>query len=217
MNRIEKKLLTTLERFLTETAARSLVSLSVTTADMNIDAMEPGDNLRLLRELENLVRLCIKNPAEQKHCVHALSDILRPLKGKTMPTHTPAEVPIVTESDVVTARSLGRDMGKKVGFSPADQIKLATAVSELARNIVQYGGRGKIVISILNGAKPGLEVHARDDGPAADHVDFVFSEQFRSKIGMGRGLTKTQSLVDDLDIKTTGSNVTEVTARKYLC
>ena len=216
MNHTEEKLLSTLASFLNLTAARSLISLGMTTANVDIDNMQPGDNLRLLRELENLVRLCLRDPTEQKHCVHALSDIIRPIKGMTGTSKKCAEVPIITESDVITARGLSWDMCKEIGFSPADQIKLATAVSDLARNIVQFGGRGKIVLTALSGAKPGLEVLARDDGPVVDNVDFVLAKQSRPKIGIGRSLARTKTLVDDLEITSKGRDGTEVTARKYL-
>jgi serine/threonine-protein kinase RsbT len=178
--------------------------------------MEPGDELRLFRELEKGIRICLQNPAAQNECIHSLSKILVPKNNAPLKQSKCTEVPIITESDIVTARSLGREMCKEIGFSPTDQVKLATAVSELARNIVQYGGRGKIVLTALNGTKPGLEVRAHDEGPAIENVDFVLSGQYRSKIGIGRGLAEIKNLVDDLEIKTDARNGTKVTARKYL-
>jgi serine/threonine-protein kinase RsbT len=216
MDRTEDKVLTTLKAFLNEIVAKSLVSLSITTANVDMDAMESGDHHRLFRELKKSVRICLQNPTAQNECIHSLSKILCPKNGKTPQYNKRAEVPIVTESDIVTARSLGRDMCKEIGFSPTDQIKLATAVSELARNIVQYGGRGKIVLATLNGTKPGLEVCAYDEGPRMENVDFVLSGQYRSKIGIGRALAETKNLVDDLDIRSDSNKGTEVTARKYL-
>jgi serine/threonine-protein kinase RsbT len=196
--------------------ANSLMSLSITTANVNLRSLEPGDELRLFRELEKAIRICLQNPAAQNECIHSLSKILVPKNNAPLKQNKRTEVPIITESDIVTARSLGRKMCKEIGFSPTDQIKLATAVSELARNIVQYGGRGKIVLTALNGTKPGLEVCARDEGPAIENVDYVLSGQYRSKIGIGRGLAETKNLVDDLEIKTDARNGTKVTARKYL-
>lgn len=216
MTSVEKKLLTTLKTFLNEIVAKSLMSLSMTTANVNLSALEPGDELRLFRELEKGIRICLQNPASQNECIRSLSKTLVLQTNEVLARSKRAEVPIITESDIVTARTLGRDMCKEIGFSPTDQVKLATAVSELARNIVQYGGRGKIVLTALNGKKPGLEVCARDEGPAMENVDFVLSGPYRSKIGIGRGLAGTKNLVDDLDIKTDARNGTEVTARKYL-
>ena len=216
MNRIEQNVLDTLKAFLNEIVAKSLMSLSRTTANVDMGAMESGDNLRLFRELEKGVRICLQDPTAQNECICSLSKILYPNNGKTPQGNKRAVVQIITESDIVTARSLGREMGKEIGFSPTDQIKLATAVSELARNIVQYGGRGKIVLAALNGTKPGLEVCACNERPAQENVDFVLSGQYRSKIGIGQALAKTKNLVDDLDITSDSKKGTEVTARKYL-
>ncbi|MCP4197607.1 MAG: anti-sigma regulatory factor [Proteobacteria bacterium] len=196
--------------------SKSLMSLSMTTANVNASVMEPGDELRLFRELEKGIRICLQNPADQNECIHTLSKILVPQTNVGLTRSRRTEVPIINESDIVTARSLGRDMCKEIGFSPTDQVKLATAVSELARNIVQYGGRGRIVLTALNGTKPGLEVCAHNERPAIENVDFVLSGQYRSKIGIGRGLAETRNLVDDLDIQADAHNGTTVTARKYL-
>jgi serine/threonine-protein kinase RsbT len=216
MSRTEETILNTLKTFLNEIAAKSLVSLSLTTANVDADAMVPGDDLRLFRELEKGVRICLQDPVAQNACIRSLSKILGPKNDNTLQRNKRAEVSIITESDIVIARSLGRDMCKEIGFSPTDQIKLATVVSELARNIVQYGGRGKIVLTTLDGTKPGLEVCAHDEGPAIENVDFVLSGQFRSKIGMGRGLTETKNLVDDMNVESDTKTGTTVTARKYL-
>ena len=75
-------------------------------------------------------------------------------------------VPVASVNDIVTARLQGRVLAERVGFSAGEATLVATAISELARNIVQYAGRGDIVLrTITNGTRRGVVVVARDHGP----------------------------------------------------
>ena len=140
----------------------------------------------------------------------------------TGPTHgaraagTRVSLPIDVESDIVVARTAGRDVCRQLGFSPAGQIKVATAISELARNIIQYAGHGILVVAALHTSPPGVEVVASDDGPGIPDLDHVLEGSYVSKHGMGIGLSGVRKLMDDCDIKTKPGAGTVVTARKFL-
>jgi len=134
------------------------------------------------------------------------------------PTESRADgisVPIRAEHDVVRARTLGKDMAKQLGFSDVVQTKVATAVSELARNIFQYAGTGEIRIRRIEGKRRGIEIVARDQGPGISDPALILSGQYRSKWGMGAGLRGTKRLVDEFELDTHPGLGTTVRIRKY--
>ncbi len=108
------------------------------------------------------------------------------------------EIAIEREDDIVRARETGRAMCRVLGFSEVGQTKVATAISELSRNIFQYAGRGEVRMRPANGA--GIEVVASDRGPGIANVPAVLTPGYRSKRGMGMGLQGTRRLVDELQI-----------------
>jgi serine/threonine-protein kinase RsbT len=107
-------------------------------------------------------------------------------------------IPIEREGDIVRAREMGRAMCKSLGFSEVGQTKVATAISELSRNIFQYAGRGEVRMGPSSGG--AIEVVASDRGPGIADLTAVLSPGYRSKRGMGMGLKGTRRLVDELDI-----------------
>ncbi len=109
---------------------------------------------------------------------------------------------VVEDSDVVCARQQGRNMAAKLGFGRADQALIATAISELARNIVRYAKRGEIEISEVNkGRRPGLQVIARDRGPGIIDIDAAMADGFSTGNSLGLGLPGTKRIVDEFDIQ----------------
>src|SRR4051812_41566962 len=82
-------------------------------------------------------------------------------------------VPIITEIDIVIARQRGRDLAARLGFSSGDLALIATAISEMARNIVQYAQRGEIVLSLVEGKPRGIIVIARDNGPGIPNLELA--------------------------------------------
>ncbi|MBI5536412.1 MAG: anti-sigma regulatory factor [Deltaproteobacteria bacterium] len=125
-------------------------------------------------------------------------------------------VPIRDENDIVVARGRGREMCDRMGFSSAVQIKLATIISELARNIVQYAGQGEITMTAVLGETPGFEVLAEDRGPGIPNLDHVMSDSYRSKRGLGIGLKGTRKMMDEFEIWTNPGGGTRVRVCKYL-
>ncbi|HMY16834.1 MAG TPA: ATP-binding protein [Polyangium sp.] len=159
------------------------------------------------------------HPAHSSHTTH-LSHTSHLTHTSHQPTETRATdgitVPIRAEHDVVRARTLGKDMAKSLGFSDVDQTKVATAVSELARNIFQYAGTGEVRFRRIEGKRKGIEVVARDQGPGISDPNLILSGQYRSKWGMGAGLRGTKRLVDDFELDTVPGHGTTVRIRKYI-
>ncbi|MCM3155684.1 anti-sigma regulatory factor [Priestia megaterium] len=128
-----------------------------------------------------------------------------------------SNVKIVTEWDIVAARQLGRNVSKELGFGTVDQARITTAISELARNIYLYAGKGQIYIEKLNrGGKNGLLVVATDEGPGIPDVRKVMEDGYSTSGGLGAGLPGVKRLMDEFDIETNVGEGTEIKAVKWL-
>lgn len=113
-------------------------------------------------------------------------------------------VAIRTDGDVVTARQEARSMGSGLGFSSTDLTLLATAISEVARNITTYAGEGEVALRVVERAgRSGIEVVASDEGPGIADVEQAMLDGFTTGNGLGLGLPGTRRLVDEFDLRTT--------------
>jgi serine/threonine-protein kinase RsbT len=125
---------------------------------------------------------------------------------------------IRTEADLVLARAQARNAAQRLGFRMVDQSRIATAVSELTRNVLRYAtnGVGEVVIRTVDdpARRGGIEVVVTDQGPGIPDLDAVFREGFSSGRGLGLGLSGTRRLMDEMEIDSTPSG-TRVTIRKW--
>ncbi|WP_312374028.1 ATP-binding protein [Pseudomonas oryzihabitans] len=122
-----------------------------------------------------------------------------------------------SEQDIVHCRQAAKRLTAALEWPALEQIRLATAVSELARNIHQYAGSGHFDFALLRGEDQrlrGLEVRAVDQGPGIAEMEAIRAGSYRSSTGMGIGLRGAQRLFDDFDIQTSPAG-TSITARKY--
>ncbi|MFJ7972309.1 anti-sigma regulatory factor [Psychrobacillus sp. NPDC096389] len=128
-----------------------------------------------------------------------------------------SSVDIITEWDIVAARQLGRNEAKDVGFGTVDQARITTAISELARNIYLYAGKGNIEIKqITEGNLKGLLVIASDKGPGIADVRKVMEDGFTTSGGLGAGLPGVKRLMDNFKIETVVGEGTVITATKWM-
>jgi len=112
-------------------------------------------------------------------------------------------VAIRTDADVVTARQEARTMGASLGFSSTDLTLLATAISEVARNITTYAGEGEVQLRLVSaGGRQGIEVIAADQGPGIADVERAMQDGYTTGNGLGLGLPGTRRLVDDFELET---------------
>ncbi len=123
---------------------------------------------------------------------------------------------IRTARDIVQACDLAREVARKLGFSLLDQTKIATAASELARNILLYVGDGEVRIGVIEGPKRGIQIAAVDSGAGIPDVGLVMNSGYRSRTGMGMGLKGTKRLMDELEIDSRPGTGTTVVTRKLL-
>jgi serine/threonine-protein kinase RsbT len=125
-------------------------------------------------------------------------------------------VPINSDQDIVAARQKGRSMAAALGFSSGDATLIATAISELARNIVTYAKSGEIRITMINGsARQGIQLVAHDEGPGIPDIPQALRDGFSTSGSLGLGLPGVMRLVDDFEIVSAESSGTTVTAKKW--
>ena len=131
---------------------------------------------------------------------------------------TEVTVPIDNDVDIVVARQQGRALAQAIGFSGSDLTMIATAISEIARNIVVYARRGQLVISFASrpGKKSGIVVVATDEGPGIVDVDKALTDGYSTGGSLGLGLPGARRLMDELEIQTEPGKGTTVTMRKWL-
>jgi serine/threonine-protein kinase RsbT len=125
-------------------------------------------------------------------------------------------VRIAGEADIVTARQLGRQLAADNGFSSTDQTLIATAISEVARNIIEYARRGEIVLSALEQrGRRGVKVIARDDGPGIADTELAMRDGYSTGNSLGLGLPGAKRLMDDFELASTLGKGTTVTMKKW--
>jgi serine/threonine-protein kinase RsbT len=143
------------------------------------------------------------------------------LSGNTVVENSPVVeneicVSIGADQDVVAARQKGRAMALDLGFSAGDSTLLATAISELARNIVSYAGRGEIVLRARkNSGRPSVTVIARDEGPGIASIEQALRDGYSTSGSLGLGLPGVRRLVDEFEITSEVGRGTTVTVRKW--
>ncbi len=133
-----------------------------------------------------------------------------------MPTLKSEVQPVVTENDIVYVRQNVRKWAVEMKFSLVDQTKMVTAASELARNLLIYGGGGEVRLEQLQeGSRMGLRVMFVDQGPGIPDIEQALKDGFTSGKGMGLGLGGAKRLVTDFDIKSIVGQGTSITTTKW--
>lgn len=134
-----------------------------------------------------------------------------------MPVADDLRIPILSEVDIVTARQRGRALAAQLGFGSSDQALIATAISELARNILQYAGRGEVDIAIdQRDGRRGIGVVAVDDGPGIPDLKRALEDGFSTAKGLGLGLPGTKRIMDEFDLTSEVGKGTRVAVKKWV-
>lgn len=125
-------------------------------------------------------------------------------------------MPVSRDADVVVARQKAREAAARAGFSGTDLTLIATAVSEIARNIVKFARRGEFTFSIVAEAgRNGLLITARDSGPGIADLPQALQDGYSTYRGLGIGLPGARRLMDEFDIVTEVGKGTTVTMAKW--
>jgi len=126
-------------------------------------------------------------------------------------------VPISSDADIVIARQQGRALAERIGFTGSNLAVVATAISEVARNIIEYAKRGEIVLKDVNqGGRQGLTVMARDQGPGIPDIALAMQDGYSTAKGLGLGLPGARRLMDEFEIISKVGRGTTVTMKKWV-
>jgi serine/threonine-protein kinase RsbT len=125
-------------------------------------------------------------------------------------------IAIESDADVVTARQRARALAVGLDMPTTDQTLLATAISEIARNITAYAVRGEVLLDVVqDGGRRGVRVVASDDGPGIEDLEKALQDGYTTGGGLGLGLPGARRLVDDFEIETAPGEGTRVTLVKW--
>jgi serine/threonine-protein kinase RsbT len=126
------------------------------------------------------------------------------------------EVAINSDQDIVLARQRGRAMAIELGFSSGDGTLIATAISELARNIVSYARKGQIKLKGIQGSsRVGIMVIASDEGPGISDIHQALRDGFSTSGSLGLGLPGVRRLMDEFEISSQSGRGTTVKVKKW--
>ena len=107
-------------------------------------------------------------------------------------------------------------MAEQFGFSSSDLTLIATAISELARNIILYAKKGEIIVQVVNsGPRPGMAVIARDDGPGIADIERALQVGYSTSGSLGLGLLGVRRIMDEFDVVSKLGRGTSVTVKKW--
>jgi serine/threonine-protein kinase RsbT len=124
--------------------------------------------------------------------------------------------PIRSDLDIVAARQKGRELAAQIGFSATDLTLIATAISELARNIVVYAKEGEIFLSVIEKKdRKGIMIIGRDRGPGIQSLRDALRDGYSTSGSLGLGLPGVKRLMDDFEIESEVGLGTIVTVRKW--
>lgn len=206
------------------TAGAVAASLKRTRARLRVEyllALEhtepPSDRCRaVLLALSSADR---RRQAEVKAPHHLLecelcARLSEPLLGRGPTRDDLVTLPISADPHIVSARQAARELAVRAGFSGTDLTLLATAVSEVARNIVRFAGTGEVAIELL-GPRRGIRVIARDAGPGIVDVAAALTDGYSTTDGLGLGLPGARRLMDEFDVTSEVGRGTTVTMIKW--
>lgn len=197
-------------------------------AKMSLVQLSANDRLTIMNELENSVRLFARSnsPALIASCARVLNSASATAVGgsagggASAPAvggilAAPKKLAIEQEKDIATARLEAWGEAVRIGLSKFASVKVATAVSELARNIIFYAEKGSVELRAVKDERGvhGLQIVATDQGPgiAPAKLEEIWSGTYKSQRGMGKGLVAVKKLVDDFQLDTRPGIGTTVT------
>ena len=226
MKTVEKEIGSILSGTISSITQRSIFNRLGGLATTPVQQLTASDRATIMQELESSVRLFARSNSSQliASCAKALSPgpgggPMSAAAGSgggstaTVPM-TPKKFSIEQEKDIATARLEAWSESVRIGLSKFTSVKVATAVSELARNIVFYAGKGAIELRAVRDDRgsTGLQITAIDQGPGIDakKLQEIWGGTYKSQRGMGKGLVAVKKLVDEFNLDTAPGRGTTV-------
>lgn len=224
MKTVEKEIGSILSGTISSITQRSIFNRLGGLATTPVQQLTASDRATIMQELESSVRLFARSNSSQliASCAKALSpgpgsgpvSAAAGAAAATVPM-VPKKFSIEQEKDIATARLEAWSEAVRIGLSKFASVKVATAVSELARNIVFYAGKGSVELRSVKDDRGvlGLQIIAADQGPGIPQakLDEIWAGTYKSQRGMGKGLVAVKKLVDDFQLDTRPGVGTTVT------
>jgi len=210
------------------TAGAVAAALSRTRAKLRVEYLllqenlePPGDRCRpVLRALSAGDRRRQRELDAGEHVLHC--EVCTRISARLLdrrasaPRYDEVRIPVEKDADVVTARQKGREVALRLGFSPTDATLLATAISEMARNIVKFAVRGEITVhEVDEGHRQGITFVIRDVGPGIPDLDLAMRDGYSTYNGLGLGLPGARRLMDQFEVETETGRGTTITMTKW--
>lgn len=190
-------LLEVLSRYMSPILARSVLGRAMNKANVSTGRATEADLVRIIPLLEDGARLFV-DPAQHG----TLRRDLASLQGAQASVVEKRHIPVQNERDISLARTAAREMVERMGARPLIAQRVATAVSELARNIVSYTPGGDIELIPVQEPKRAIIVRATDRGTGIPNLDVILSGKYKSSTGLGVGIKGTRRLSDRFEIET---------------
>jgi serine/threonine-protein kinase RsbT len=209
MSAVYDRILGVLDQYVSRVTARSVLDLALQQNGVRREQLADVHLPRLSRRLVSAMHPFVKS---DRHA--ALRTDLTALESP--PKYVPPDlVTIAHESDISTARNVARSMCERMGAPSLSIQKVATIVSELARNIVSYTSGGLVELIPSSTPAPRIVIRAVDKGDGIARIDDILGGRYRSRTGLGKGILGSKRLADRFDIQT-GPSGTRVEAEVLL-
>lgn len=205
---MRSKVLEVLARHLSRAHAELTLRRAASKAQTNSRLTDAQAYPRLAAALESSLTAVLPD-AEVREVVGELRSILTPEPPQ------PVTLLLHSEADISIARQAARSLAQKMGARSFAAQHFTTAVSELARNIVQYAKEGVVELAPVLGERRGLRVVARDEGPGIEQLDEILAGDYRSRTGLGKGIAGVRRLMTVFQIESS-SEGTRVEAELHL-
>lgn len=148
---------------------------------------------------------------------YGVPGIQKDMEGSQREIEIDTRISIQGVEDIVEARQKGRALSQELGFSMTQSTLVATAISELARNIVLYAKQGEIILArVDNEAHVGIVITATDNGPGIANVQHALMSGYSSSGGLGLGLPGVRQMVDEFEINSEPGRGTKVVTTMWL-
>jgi serine/threonine-protein kinase RsbT len=200
MSPLYHRLSATLVRYLSAVTADTVLRRALRDAAVVPETLDAGGLTRMTPHLDRGIRLFVAIERQDR----LRSDLAR-LVSATHEPPPPQVIPIRAESHISDARLAARAICSETGARPLSTQKVATIVSELARNIVTYTPGGSLEITVLALTPPRLRIVAVDEGKGILHLNDVMTGRYKSRTGLGRGLLGVKRLAETFDLRTGAS------------
>ncbi len=191
-----QRLLRLLQKHLSTVNAEVALSRALRECEISRELFSVRDLPRTVSQLKQHTRLFIL-----PHKRDLLERDLEAFVGRSQTADT-EDIAIQAEEDISRARMAALALAKDFGAGSVTAQKIATIVSELARNIVSYAGEGRIMLSVVDSVPRKMQIHASDDGPGIQNLNEILSGQYKSRTGLGKGILGVKRLANRFDLQT---------------